>query len=97
MTPTNTDLAAALREIADTLPIGSALIVRLAADRLGNEWIEWDATAPNADDGPDTGDSPIDVRLRNGVEYLNDGDDKHAYSWCEVGDNTVTHYRLSRT
>lgn len=36
MTPTNTDLAAALREIADTLPLGSALIVRLAADRLDN-------------------------------------------------------------
>jgi len=44
--PTNTDLAAALREIADTLPLGSALIVRLAADRLGVDtdgWIEWKA------------------------------------------------------
>lgn len=41
--PTNTDIAAALREIADTLPLGSALIVRLAAGRLGDGdgWIEW--------------------------------------------------------
>lgn len=32
--PTNTDLADALRDIANTLPLGSALVLRLAADRL---------------------------------------------------------------
>lgn len=74
--PTNTDLAEALREIADTVPLGSALVVRLAADQLdtparkadpvldlGHGWIEW------------TGGYCPDLPLRTRVDVVHrDGD-----------------------
>lgn len=81
--PTNTDLADALREIANTLPLGSALVVRLAADRLttGAEecidpddgWIVWDGS--KYEDGGDELFTPvakgtlIDVRFRDDELY----------------------------
>lgn len=46
MTPTNTELAEALRSI-EGLPLGTQLVVRLAAERLSpevadrDEWIKW--------------------------------------------------------
>lgn len=84
--PTNTDLADALREIANTLPLGSALVVRLAADRLTTEadtdgWIEWDASTTDSMDGPRlASDTVVEVRFaydrRTGtgsVEWFRDG------------------------
>ena len=75
--PTNTDLAAALREIADTLPLGSALIVRLAADRLSTEsdgggWIEWNGLTYNRDEymfSPVPRRTLVDVKFRDGEVY----------------------------
>lgn len=89
--PTNTDLAAALREIADTLPLGSQLIVRLAADRLGegDRWIEWDYR---------TGVQPafyrgqrIEVKFRNGDTDI---DEPIAYAWTDCNDTTIVAYRV---
>ena len=79
---TNTDLADALREIANTLPLGSALVVRLAADRLGDDgWIEWDTSATDSMDGPRlASDTVVEIRFafdgRTGtgsVEWFRDG------------------------
>lgn len=64
--PTNKDLAEALRLISNDLPLGTALIVRLAADRLseGDGWIEWGGgSAPNMDLN-----IPVAVRFRDGTE-----------------------------
>lgn len=99
--PTNTDLAVALREIADTLPLGSALIVRLAADRLvtgetGDGWIAHDGKAiPKLPDG-----SKVGTRHRSGEEYSG----KSSFSvnfwsgpgfWIDDGTRSViTHYRV---
>lgn len=98
MTPTNTDLAAALREIADTLPLGSALIVRLAADRLGEPapvgdgWIEWDATAPDSRKGPFIpNESIFEVRFRDGDTWR--GEKQNAI-WGEIGSGTIVAYRI---
>jgi len=80
--PTNTDLADALREIANTMPLGSALVLRLAADRLGVDvdgWIEWDPTAPNASKGPNLpGRTDLVVEIDGGemsgtVDYWKQG------------------------
>lgn len=69
---TNTDLADALRKIANTLPLGSALVVRLAADRLDPDgWIEWDASATDSMDGPRLADdTEVEVRFRSGDECV---------------------------
>ena len=75
---TNTDLADALREIANTLPLGSALIVRLAANRLttvaeGDGWIEWDGSKYEKDTEdlftPVPRGTLVDVRFRDGMVY----------------------------
>lgn len=84
--PTNTDLADALREIANTVPLGSALVLQLAADRLGQPvtdadgWIEWDASAPDSMDGPRLADdTEVYVRFQDGdkgkgsVKWFRDG------------------------
>jgi len=66
--PTNTDLADALREIANTLPLGSALVLRLAADRLGlgeepDGWVTWwGGEFPKGL----TLDTRVDVKFRDG-------------------------------
>lgn len=88
---THTDLADALREIADTLPLGSALIVRLAADRLTDEdgWIEWE---PDGSDGPvlPTG-TDVRIILRDGTEASGDADN---WVWAELGGATISRYRV---
>lgn len=92
--PTNTDLADALREIANTLPLGSALVVRLAADRLGVDadgWIEWSAMTCSNMAGPVSAGTLTRVRFRNGKEH--EDSTPHLWSWHEVGDTTITHYR----
>lgn len=82
--PTNTDLADALREIANTMPLGSALVLRLAADRLGVDadgWIEWDASATDSMDGPRlASDTVVEIRFAvdgragtGSVEWFRDG------------------------
>src|SRR5687768_3996335 len=72
--PTNKDLAEALRAI-EGLPLGAALIVRLAADRLDppvavaeecsdpDGWIEWsgDRFGPDVPEG-----AKIEVQMKNG-------------------------------
>lgn len=94
--PTNTDLAAALREIADTLPLGSALIVRLAADRLGEPapvgdgWIEWDP------DGP--ANCPVPDGTMTEVKF-DDGDtatdsDPEWWDWGSLPMRQIVAYRI---
>lgn len=103
-TPTNTDLASALREIADTLPLGSALIVRLAADRLddGGGWIEWDPDAKDASDGPKLDRwVNVDTRFADGSEctYGTVGFwiGSTINNWVRrEPDKTIIAYRLSR-
>lgn len=101
--PTNTDLADALREIANTLPLGSALVVRLAADRLGAEadgWIEWDASAPDSMDGPRlAGSTLVDAKFGDGSLCTNATvsfwKGSGVNNWCqrEPG-NTIVSYRV---
>lgn len=105
--PTNTDLADALREIANTLPLGSALVVRLAADRLDppvrmaeacedpdDGWIEWDTSATGAHLGPKLDhDTFIAVRFASGGE--NRGSVGY---WRDFGPNNwdnSSHVRIS--
>lgn len=89
--PTNTDLAAALREIADTLPLGSALIVRLAADRLGEHdqgWIEW---TPDGSKGPVFAKGTrVEVQLRDGTT---DTDFADIWMWDDLDECTIARYR----
>lgn len=134
MNPTNQELALALRNLSAQLAVGPAIILRLAADRLREDWsdvqeptvevqpmpeffgeisdelpvsaeependgwIEWDASAPDAEDGPQEldRDTPIDVVLRDGKEFINDGDTVCAYIWSEIGKRTVAKFRVSR-
>lgn len=95
--PTNTDLAAALREIADTLPLGSALVVRLAADRLDEDkdgWIEWDPRADNASDGPDVPSEAI-VELKFGDGSVSDPESPKTVDYWRsgYGTNNWSHHK----
>lgn len=95
--PTNTDLAAALREIANTLPLGSALAVRLAADRLGESvpaedgWIKWNPADHKHDDCPVESGTLTAVRFRNGEEH--EDDSPEYWSWDDCGDWAIVAYR----
>lgn len=88
--PTNNDLADALREIANSMPLGSALVLRLAADRLGQPvadadgWIEWDASATDSMDGPRLADdTEVLVRFKSGEE----SDAPRTVRWWRQGIN----------
>lgn len=106
MTPTNTDLAAALREIADTLPLGSALVVRLAADRLPADMEVLGEHDPDVDPW-ETGDgwfewkssmgkypygATVRVRFKDGSEH--EDDDPYGWSWQECGSSSIIAYRV---
>lgn len=89
--PTNTDLAAALREIADTLVehAVSALIVRLAADRLGPEadgWITY--LGKNRPDLPKG--TRVEIELHHGEPHSNGVGDVDSWMW----NSTIKRYRV---
>lgn len=101
--PTNTDLADALREIANTLPLGSALVVRLAADRLGvgedaDGWIAWCGDPKGPDLPPLT---MVVVMTIGGGEVLG-GETVEWWrsglgfnNWDkDSGNDVITHYRV---
>lgn len=75
--PTNEELAEALRSI-EGLPLGTRLIVRLAADRLcveaGDGWIEWDGQTRPTIFKPG---QVVETRHRSGNEYLG----QEAWPW----------------
>ena len=86
MNPTNNELAEAIRDIANGQPLGAALILRLAADRLAEPvadadgWIEWDG-----------GQSPnLPVNTRVDVIFRDGGTDTSGQSvedWKDVSDD----------
>lgn len=75
--PTNEELAEALRSI-EGLPLGTRLIVRLAADRLcvvaGDGWIAWNGQTRPTIFKPG---QIVETRHRSGNELLG----KHAMHW----------------
>lgn len=90
--PTNEELAEALRSI-EGLPLGTRLIVRLAADRLCDRdgWITWNG-----------GDRPVPLGTRVETQW-SDGDSiicvlDSDYSWerSEGGIANIVRYRILR-
>jgi hypothetical protein len=91
--PTNEELAEALRSI-EGLPLGTRLIVRLAADRLCAErdgWIEWGG----GDACPVPNGAPVIVRHRDGSEHADRAGGVHSNDWSHDGvDGDIIAYRI---
>lgn len=88
--PTNKDIAEALRSITD-LPLGVSLILRLAADRLSDGWIEW----KGGEYPPVRVGTPIYVRHRDTGEHPCTVGGEYASDWThtdEPGD--IIAYRI---
>lgn len=111
MNPTKHELAVALKEMAERggITLGDAIVLRFAAELLREDladpspevedegWITWNAVAGRSDLPEGIGwNTPVDVVLRNGKEYINDGDTAIAYSWADIGPRSVAKFRVSR-
>lgn len=90
MTPTNEELAEALRSI-EGLPLGTQLVVRLAADRLSPDgWIEW-----NGGDCPVPPNTEILVKYRSGMISCTNALTAGATFWGSSGNGwDIVAYRV---
>lgn len=67
-------------------------LVKSYRKRLKDDWIEWDANAPDAMKGPDLPQGTrVETRLRNGTVGSMRVEE---WYWALWGSGTITHYRI---